>query len=266
MLPTVKTTPAVSLSNFTTLIYGKPKIGKSTFAAGFPSALFLDCEGGLQSLETFRLPIFTWADFLGACGELAQGNHDFKTVVVDTVDQAYQRCREHTLSSLNLKHESDGEIGKGWDMVSSEFLRVISKLALLPYGLVLISHAQEKEFKTRTGKQVKIVPTLPARAGRGVMGMVDLLLYADHESLESGRGVVTTERRVVRTKPTSYYDAGDRTGSLPETIPLEYGAFSEAFAKATAPQPVTSTAAVAPVAPRAKTSAVVETPEPATVG
>jgi hypothetical protein len=261
MLPTVKTAPKVSLSTFTTLIYGKPKIGKSTFAAGFPAGLFLDCEGGLQSLETFRLPVYSWDDFLKACGELASGKHEFQTVVVDTIDQAYQRCREHVLGKLGLTHESEGDIGKGWDMVSNEFLRVISKLSLMPYGLVLISHAQEKEFKTRTGKQMKIVPTLPTRAGRGVMGMVDLLLYADHETIESSRGAVQTERRVVRTKPTSYYDAGDRTGLLPETIPLDYGAFSEAFAKATARReasaPLESTAAV--------TATQVE-PEPATVG
>lgn len=240
-LPTTKTTPEVSLSMFTTLIYGKPKIGKSTFAAGFPDALFLDCEGGLQSLEAFRVPVYSWNDLLEACGEIAAGNHQFKTIVVDTVDQAYQRCREHVLGQLGYKHESDGDFGSGWDLVTNEFIRVLSKLALMPYGLVLISHANEKEFKTRTGKQIKIVPTLPARAGRGVMGMVDLLLYADHETVEATGGVITDERRVVRTKPTSYYDAGDRTGLLPETIALDYAAFAEAFTTATAKTPIPMT-------------------------
>ncbi len=230
-LPTQTTTPTVSLSNFTTLVYGKPKIGKSTFAAGFPGALFLDCEGGLQSLETFRVPIFSWMDFTTACSLIAAGDHEFKTIVIDTIDQAFQRCREHVLGTLGIKHESDADIGKGWDLVTNEFIRVLAKLSLLPYGLVLISHAQEKEFKTRTGRVIKQVPTLPARAGRNVMGMVDLLLYADHEVTESQKGI-TDEKRVVRTKPTSYYDAGDRTGLLPESIPLDFHAFAEAFAVA----------------------------------
>lgn len=231
ILPTTKTVPTVSLSSFTTLVYGKPKIGKSTFAAGFPDAVFLDCEGGLQSLETFRVSIFTWVDFVGACSELAKGEHPFKTVIIDTVDQAFQRCREHVLGRLGIRHESDADIGKGWDLVTNEFARTLASLALLPYGLVLISHAQEKEFKTRTGKQIKQVPTLPGRTGRIVLGMADIVLYADHEVSEAVKGV-QTETRVLRTKPTNYYDAGDRTGFLPESIPLDFQTFADTFATA----------------------------------
>jgi len=73
-LPTEKTARSASLSAFTTLIYGKPKIGKSTFAASFPNALFLDTEGGLQSLSVHRVPIHNWKDLLTACGELAAGS------------------------------------------------------------------------------------------------------------------------------------------------------------------------------------------------
>lgn len=230
-LPTTKTTPTVSLSNFTTLVYGMPKIGKSTFAAGFPDALFLDCEGGLQSLETYRVPIFTWNEFKATCTEIQKGDHQFKTIVIDTVDQAYQRCREHVLGALGVMHESDAEIGKGWDLVTNEFLRVLARLALLPYGLVLISHAVEKEFKTPTGKVTRRIPTLPGKVGLKVVGMADLYLYADHEITTAQKGV-TSEKRVLRTKPTSIYEAGDRTGLLPESIPMEFSAFAEAFSAA----------------------------------
>jgi hypothetical protein len=36
-------------------------------------------------------------------------------------------------------------------------------------------------------------------------------------------------RRVMRTKPSPYFEAGDRTGRLPETIELDFDAFLAAF-------------------------------------
>ncbi len=35
--------------------------------------------------------------------------------------------------------------------------------------------------------------------------------------------------RVLRTKPHPTYEAGDRTGRLPELLPLDYSAFNAAF-------------------------------------
>ena len=36
-------------------------------------------------------------------------------------------------------------------------------------------------------------------------------------------------QRVMRTKPSPNYDAGDRTGRLPEVIPLDFSSFVKAF-------------------------------------
>jgi hypothetical protein len=42
---------------------------------------------------------------------------------------------------------------------------------------------------------------------------------------------------VIRTKPSLYYEAGDRTGRLPETIDLDYRKFLEAFQAAAGASP-----------------------------
>lgn len=243
-LPTEKSRPDISLSNYTTLLYGAPKRGKSTFAAGFPDALFLDCEQGLRALEVYRASIGSWQQLLETAREIRSGEHQFKTIVIDTVDVAFGYCTKHVLKELNISHESDAEFGKGWAMVSAEFMRVLRGLAQLPYGLVLISHAKEVEIKTRTGKSKKVVTTLPERIAKQVTGMADLFLYVDIDAEDTDRGVV--ERSVVRTKPTSYYDAGDRTGLLPETLPLTFEAFKRAFDEAAAKKNAGAGASQAP--------------------
>jgi hypothetical protein len=235
MLPTQKTKPSLDLSSKTTLIYGPPKIGKSTFASRFPGALFFECEPGLSELEVFKIPTYSWADLLAACKLVAAGDHPFKTVVVDTVDNAFKYCSDAICAQHGIEYEGDLDHGKGWAFVKNEWHRVLTRLANLPYGLVLISHAVDKQVKTRTDEYTKTQPSLPDRARNVVLGLVDMILYCD-TIIRKGKDGAFTVERVIRTKPNPAYEAGDRTGRLPEVFPLDFDAFGKAFtAGATAP-------------------------------
>ena len=227
-LPTQKTPPKPNLADLTVLTYGSTKIGKSTWCSHAESALFLSTEPGLNSLEVFQMPITSWDELLAACGEIAEGKHPFKTIVVDTIDNAYRMCTEYICRKFKVEHEADLSYGKGYSLISGEFQRVLNKLAFMPYGLFLISHSQNIEMETRTGKYTKTVPTLPEKARKIVLGLVDMVLYCDIETTAGPDGKTVT-RRVMRTKPNLNYEAGDRTGRLPEVIDLSYTKFIEAF-------------------------------------
>lgn len=231
-LPQVKTPPRTDLADLTVLLYGRTKAGKSTVCSQAPDALFLATEPGLNHLEVFQVPITSWDEMLAACSEVSAGKHPFRTIIVDTIDNAYRFCSDHFCRKLGIAHESDLGYGKGFSIVNNEFHRVLTRLSQLPYGLWLISHAQEREVETRTGKITRIEPTLPGKAKKIVLGLADLVLYADFETAPGPDGR-STVRRVMRTKPTALYEAGDRTGRLPELVPLEYEAFVHAFNAAT---------------------------------
>jgi len=231
MLPTAKTPPKAELADLSVLWYGKTKIGKSSTCAQADGALFLATEAGLNHLETYQAPIASWEEMLQACAEIAGGKHPFRTIIVDTVDQAYRLCTEYVCAKFKIDHESDLGYGKGYALVNNEFTRVLTKLSLLPYGLYLISHAQEKDVETRTGSITRIVPTLPDKARKIVLGLVDMVLYCDLE-ITSGPNGEQCMRRVIRTKPSLHYEAGDRTGRLPEILDLDYTTFVTAFTNA----------------------------------
>jgi hypothetical protein len=232
LLPTTKTAPKNSLADLTVMIYGATKIGKSTFCSQAEGALFLATEPGLNALDVFQIPILTWDNLLNACSEIAEGNHTFKSLVIDTADNAYKLCTEHVLRKFRIEHESDLGYGKGYALINNEFQRVLTKLAFLPYGLFLISHAKEIEMDSRTGKYTRVVPTLPDKARKIVLAMADMVLFCDLEVQRAGDGEPTV-RRVIRTKPSLYYEAGDRTSRLPETLDLHFPAFLDAFDAAT---------------------------------
>ena len=218
MLPTEKTPARMSLSDLTVLVHGPAKIGKSTLCSQAPDALFIATEAGLNALEVYQVPVTNWNEFLEACRDVADDKHGFKTIIVDTLDNAYLMCQERVCEKHKIEHPSDLAYGKGFSLVNTEFYRVLNKLSLLPYGLFLVCHSQEKEIETRTGRRTRIVPTLPDKARRMVLGMVDVILYCDVDTVVDGEGKMTTERRVMRTKPTETYEAGDRTGRLPDVI------------------------------------------------
>ncbi|MHB9124599.1 MAG: ATP-binding protein [Armatimonadota bacterium] len=228
MLPTAKTPPKPDLANLTVLVYGATKIGKSTWCSNADAALFLSTEPGLNSLEVFQTPITSWEELLAVCGEIAEGKHPFKTVVIDTIDNAYRMCSDYVCRKHRVEHEADLTYGKGYSLVQNEFQRVLNKLAFMPYGLFLISHSQNTEIEGRSGKYTKVVPTLPEKARKIVLGLVDMVLFCDIEAVPGTDGKMSV-RRVMRTKPSLHYEAGDRTGRLPEVIDLAYDKFIKAF-------------------------------------
>lgn len=255
MLPTQKTPPKPNLNDLTVLVYGPSKIGKSTWCSHADGALFLATEAGLNNLDVYQAPIATWDELLVACKDIAEGKHPYKTVIIDTVDNAYRMCAEHVCQKFKIEHESDLGYGKGYALINNEFYRVLNKLALLPCGLFLVSHSQEKEIETRTGKLTRVVPTLPDKARKIVLGMVDIILFCDLEPMTGADGK-PAHRRVIRTKPNTNYEAGDRTGRLPEVIDLDFAKFVAAFAQGPAPA-----AAAAPPA-ASSTTAPASTPSP----
>ncbi len=226
-LPKKKTKPLTDPMAYSTLLYGCTKVGKTTFASGAPNALFLATEPGTNALETFDVQINNWADLLTACAEIKKGDHDFKTIVIDTIDNAYEFCMAHVCAEYDMIHPRDEGYGKGWALVNGEFKRVIRALAALPYGLLMISHSTDRTIETRTGEYTKTTPTLSGGASRIVLGLCDFVLFAD--IVTKGGEKDATEHRIIRTKSAKHYDAGDRTGKLPPVLDLSYNAFTGAF-------------------------------------
>ena len=74
------------------LCHGVEKIGKTTFAAHSPLPIFICPEDGipqnLGAVPHFPAPEdgWNWQDVLDAIRSLATGPHDFKTLIIDTLD------------------------------------------------------------------------------------------------------------------------------------------------------------------------------------
>jgi len=69
------------------MVYGVEGIGKSTFAAGADTPIFIQTEDGLGSIKVDHFPMVESAEnVMEAVASLYRQEHGFKTVVIDSLD------------------------------------------------------------------------------------------------------------------------------------------------------------------------------------
>jgi hypothetical protein len=230
------------------LLYGVEGVGKSTFAANAPSPIFLAAEDGTAQLDVARFPEpRTWQEALDAVEELTVGEHEFKTVVVDTLDWLEPLCWDHVVSKaplvggkVKIKAIEDFGFGKGyvaaldeWRKLLSAFERLRSKRGM---HVVFLAHSWVKPFKNPEDEDYdRYELKLHAKAGGLIKEWADAVLFTRFETFANTddrtkrtRGV-SSGNRVLHTVRTAAYDAKNRY-DLPTTLPLDWTAFAKAVA------------------------------------
>lgn len=230
-LPTEKSAPALSPARIKALLYGPPKIGKSTFASKInpEHTLFIPTEPGLGSLDVYEAPCKSWAEFRKIGAELAEDPQHFEVVVVDTVDELYRMCSDAVCTELGCKHPSDLDYGKGWAAVSDEFRLRVGKLAGLGLGVWFISHAEDREVKKKVGTKTVTQPSLSGQARKFLTGFVDFIFLATWEGEEEA------DERILHTEGAEHHEAGGRVPEgakpLPDPLPLDAAVLRKAMAE-----------------------------------
>jgi len=221
LIPTAKTKKKTDFGSSISMLYGLPKVGKSTFASKLPNALFLATESGHNHLEIFKVDINSWDDVLALGPELAKNPSGFKTIIIDTVDILYSHCEKWVCKREGIKHISDLGFGKGYNFVKDEFQRVMYKFSnQLGLGIMFLSHAKERTFKKTTLEFTYMDNSLGNSTSQFICAMCDFVFYAY---------VKDDKTRVIRSQPTKHINAGGRAHGLPELIDLDYDKFIKTY-------------------------------------
>jgi hypothetical protein len=199
-LPTTRSVPSNRLQDYTILLFGEKKIGKTDLTAQFPDTFHLMTEPGGKAQSIFQRAVPDWRTFQGYV-KLLEKDKTFRTVTVDTADLLYGYCFEYVMQKEGMDHPSEGAYGKGWDAIKKEFTTWVLRLMAINKGVIFISHAAEKEVKMRGGETYdRIQPSLANQARNVLEGIVDLWFYYGYDG----------KRRILTIQGNDHIGAGHR--------------------------------------------------------
>ena len=180
------------------LVYGPPGLGKTTFACTFEAPVLLRVEDGAAALDvpTFPELIKEYAE-LCDCINALHGEHQYKTLVVDSLDWLEpiiwaETCDRLTRAGMRTKTgeaitsiEQAG-YGKGYVEADRVWRKIIGGFDSLRIkrgmNLVMVAHAEQKRIEPPDSDpydryQIK----LHKRAWAIWQEWVDMLLFATYE-------------------------------------------------------------------------------------
>lgn len=209
------------LCGYTMLFFGQPKTGKTTICSKFPKTLILAFETGYLAIPGVMVqPIQKWSEFKQVLKQLKDPKVQemYSNICVDTVDIAYDLCEKYICNQNDIQAIGDLGFGKGYNLAKKEFDEALRAIPAMGYGLLMISHAQDKTFTDESGKEYnKIVPTLANSPRLVVDRMSDIIGYANPTEDEEGHTHTTLYMR-----GTPRFEAGSRFKYTPDFIPFTY--------------------------------------------
>jgi len=218
------------------VVYGPEGIGKSTFAAQFPNALFIDTEGSTKHMDVARTPKpSSWTMLMEQVQYVKQNPTSFQTLVIDTADWAEQLCITSVCAKYQKPGIEDFGYGKGYIYLTEEFGRLLNKLEeLVEMGInvVITAHAKMRKFEQpdEMGAYDRWELKLQKQTGPLLKEWADMVLFAnykttvvnvDGQGANKGKNKAQGGKRVMFTTHHPCWDAKNRH-NLPLELPFDF--------------------------------------------
>lgn len=208
------------------LIFGKPGVGKTWTALDFPSVYYVDTEGGakedryIEKLEQSGGVYFgpehgatSFEEVLDQIKALATEQHDFRTVVIDSISKLFALEIAREAERLQTEGKKN-EFGADKKPAVAYMRSLVAWLMRLDMNVILIAHSKAEWGRDKSGDRVEIGETFDCW---------DKLEYEFDLALQIAK---QGNSRVARVRKS-------RLGAFPEPdmMPWTYEEFSRRYGK-----------------------------------
>ncbi len=226
------------------LVYGVEGVGKTTFAAGAPNPIFLGNEDGLGRLGCARFDtVRKWQDVKSNVRLLLNEEHEYQTLVVDTIDHLESLVWAYTCAAGGKSSIEDFGYAKGYVAAMEEwrlFARDLEALRDKGMASIILAHCKVAKTKNPDGIDYDRYE-IPLYRSNNVDTPGFFKQWADYVLFATFKTFVTSdkkgdkpkafggEQRIAHTSHGAVWDAKNRLG-LPKEISFDYPTFErEAF-------------------------------------
>lgn len=237
MLSRVETKPKLKPPRV--VIHGKGGVGKTTFGASARKPVFVPFEDGLGVLEVPAMPRpADYAETMEAIEELLKVDHEYVTLVLDTIDHFEplvwaEVCRSKSEGKNKYANIEDFGYGKGFSFADPLWIQFFQGLDALRRDrnmtVIVLSHNEVKPVDDPLiGSYDRITPKLHKRANAllhewaDIVGYLDIELSTVEKEGNKGRKMKTTTatgRRMLYLEDRGGFVAKNRF-SLPTQIEI----------------------------------------------
>jgi len=207
----------------TWLVFGAPKIGKSSFAAQWPECLILDMEGGTRYVEgAYVAEIKNLGELREVYAQLRamvdKGELPYQTIALDTIDVVNDWIEREVCEEMGITQLGQAPYGADWGAARNRVIELIKAFSQLPVNVLVIAHSRWAVIGEVT---VGHTIDLPGRLARFALAVVDNVLFC---TTEKG------ERKIV-FRPYEGIEAGSRNPILDKagSCPMSYKALRALF-------------------------------------
>jgi hypothetical protein len=220
-------------------LYGRNGIGKSLFASCAPSPIFLDLDQNIYELsvssnKTFGVTIKTYDDAMAFLGTLFNQDHEFKTLVVDSLSSLEKLVIEKVLKDNKVSSLASFQYGQGYQKMMPLWDQFLEKLKNLwehkKMMIIMLAHFKEKREEHLTGTSyMQYQINLYEKASELLRNWCSCVLFAEDE-IELTNETVEFNRKISKVKSSTrvlHTDGGTtflakNTYNLPSKLPLDW--------------------------------------------
>lgn len=228
------------------LLYGVDGVGKTSLAAEFPNPIYLATEGETPPSDVdLQTPgtIESYDALLDVFGELLEGEHDFGTVIIDSLDGMESLVWAATCRRLGINSIEEAGYGKGYieaDTEWKEYLSAASAMARSGLYVVQLAHPEIVRFDSPTSDPYsRYTIKLHKRANALVREQSDIVAFMNYrislKTADAGFNKKVTHaeggnERLVHLSEKAGFVAKNRF-SMPDSFKYVKGAGFKEFAK-----------------------------------
>lgn len=216
------------------LLYGTQGIGKSTFGSMAPNPVFIQTEDGLDALDVPHFPLAkTWSEVMQYIEELCSQEHQYETLVIDSVDWLERLAWDQLCAEKNVKNIDDIPYGKGYGLVMDlwrEYIQAINYLREAKNMMIVqIAHAEIKRFENpETDGYDRYQVKMHKNASALLLEHSDIVLFANHvvsvrksqAGFSEKTKAIGAGERVLHTEERPAFLAKNRY-SMPPELPFD---------------------------------------------
>lgn len=227
------------------LLYGEPKIGKTTFAAGAPSPVFISLDGGTTELDVARYPTpESFDEFREALDDVATHGieNGFRTLVVDPLAHVEPLIALKITDGKQVNPRTWGGGYGAYENAIRDHVRLIfadlQRVWAAGINILLIGHARVKKFSNPEGADFDVYDLdceSKEMNGKAFQLATAVLfarreIFAREEEKSKKFKAYGAAGHMLYTSGSAAFRAGNRWG-LPPVMPLSWTMFAAEMAR-----------------------------------